>query len=118
MAACDSAADKHADMCARVVPALHQDEAPADILTVEHEPTRHAVHITYRLQAGGEAGRLRWIRCTFSTDASVVGGPHLDAVETDIGSVGEGRLFVIRRWWLDAADASPMFGDSGGRSTL
>ena len=116
VAACDRAADKRADLCVRVVPALHHNHPAADILTVEHEPPRSAVHITYRLKAASDGGRLHWIKCSFSPDARTSGRPYLDAVDTDLGSVGEGRLFVIRRWWFDDAENAQTFGEGQSRS--
>ncbi len=116
--ACEQAADERADLCARVVPALHTDHPAADILTVEHEPPRRAVHLTYRLKGGIDGGRLHWIKCIFSPEDETTVWPNIEAVDTDQGSVGEGRLFVIRRWWFDDAEHAQKVGQGRSRSSF
>ena len=118
LTACERPADKRSSLCARVVPALHANHPAADILTVEHEPPRRAVHITYRLKQSIDGGRLHWIKCSFSSDDEVTGWPMLIAVDTDQGSIGEGRLFVIRRWWFDDAEHAQKGGSGESRSSM
>jgi len=118
LTACEQPADKRSSLCARVVPALHTNHPAADILTIEHEPPRRAVHITYRLKQSIDGGRLHWIKCSFSPDDEVTGWPVLIAVDTDQGSIGEGRLFVIRRWWFDDAEHARTVGGGESRSSM
>ena len=118
LAGCEQPADKRASLCARAVPALHANHPAADILTIEQEPQRRAVHITYRLKGGIDGGRLHWIKCSFSPDDAKTGWPTLVAVDTDRGSIGEGRLFVIRRWWFDDAEHAQTVGGGQSRSSM
>ncbi len=106
--------DQRAQMCRAIVPALHLNLPPVDVSSASMKHEGDSVHITYRLKAAGRDGRLRWVRCRFEEHPWPDDFPELDAVETDTGSLGDGRLFVLKRWWLDEPDFLHYIGDRRG----
>lgn len=96
--------DQRTEICRAIVPALHLSQPQVDVSSAETEDDGQTVQITYRLKATGRDGRLRWVRCTFEQHPAPDDFPVLDGVETDKGMLGEGRLFVLKRWWLEEPD--------------
>lgn len=105
---------RRAELCQSIVPALHLEQAPVEMIATELDDDGDIVRIAYRLEAKGRAGRRRWMACRFSPDTSAFGEPVLEAVETDTGTLGEGRLFVIKRWWLEHQGLLETFGERRG----
>ncbi len=106
--------ERSAELCRTIVPALHVAQAPVSIISTEVEDEGAMVRIFYRLEMNGRAGRRRWMMCAFNLTAGPYGEPQLEEVETDTGRLGEGRLFVIRRWWLENQDTIRSFGEQRG----
>lgn len=106
--------DQAAELCSAIVPALHIEEAPIEILSKEIDDGGRTARLAYRLGLEGRIGRRRWIVCTFANTAGLYGEPQVMSVETDIGELGPGRLFVIKRWWLDHQDIMRHIGEERG----
>lgn len=107
--------DRAAELCRSIVPALHVVQAPVTYISTEVEDEGATIRVFYRLETNGRTGRRRWMICSFDLTAGLYGEPQLEAVETDIGRLGEGRLFVIRRWWLEHQDIIRNFGEQRGK---
>ena len=105
---------RRAELCRSIVPALHLEQAPVEMIATELDDEGDIVRIAYRLEAKGRAGRRRWMACTFRHDESAFGEPVLESIETDTGTLGEGRLFVIKRWWLEHQGLLDSFGARQG----
>lgn len=110
----DGGQDRRAMSCRAIVPALHLAQAPVEVSSAELEDDGQTVQITYRLKATGREGRLRWVRCTFEKHPVPDDFPVLHTVETDNGMLGEGRLFVLKRWWLEEPDFLHQISDRHG----
>ena len=104
-----------AELCSSIVPALQLSQVDVNIISTEVENDGATVRVFYHLDASGRTGRRRWMICTFDLTAGFYGEPQLQAVETDTGKLGEGRLFVIKRWWLDGQDTIHNVGEERGR---
>ncbi len=107
--------ERAAELCRSIVPALHVVKDPVSYISTEVEDEGATIRVFYRLETNGRNGRRRWMICSFDLTAGVYGDPQLEAVETDIGRLGEGRLFVIRRWWLEHQDTIRSFGERRGK---
>lgn len=107
--------DRAAELCRSIVPALHVVQLPVKYISTEVEDEGATIRVFYRLEASGRNGRRRWMMCSFNLASGPYGEPQLEGVETDIGRLGEGRLFVIRRWWLEHQDTLRSFGEQRGR---
>lgn len=104
-----------AEVCRKIVPALHIEQAPVEIVTTQVRKSGEQVRVDYRLKIHGRTGRLRWLACTFDPGAPIYGEPQINALETDAGELGPGKLFVIRRWWLEQQNPLPYVGEERGR---
>lgn len=106
---------RRTELCREILPALHVTGAAIEVIATDVQTGEHAVQLTYRLDAKGREGRRRWVRCTFETNSPSDHFPVLDQVETETGMLGDGRLFVLKRWWLEEPDFLRYIGQRRGR---
>lgn len=96
-ASCGNALDRaQADLCRRVLPALHPDGTNLREIRVTAAPGRPGIRIDYAAgEAGGQA-RTHAAICGFSEEDRL----DLAAVEADGRPLGEARLLYLKRFWL------------------
>jgi branched-chain amino acid transport system permease protein len=100
-----------------VIPALNPSDARFEIGRVVSAGSGDGVRVNYRAEVPGGPSRDRFVECHFSAGnrASPERGV-LIGVSTDSGRLGELRLQVLKRFWLEAegsaADPEPVPGAS------
>jgi branched-chain amino acid transport system permease protein len=103
--------------CRSVIPALNPSDARFEIGRVVSAGSGDGVRVNYRAEVPGGPSRDRFVECHFSAGnrASPERGV-LIGVSTDSGRLGELRLQVLKRFWLEAegsaADPEPVPGAS------
>lgn len=110
----EDAGSRAAELCRSIVPALHLAPKMPEIISTEVEDGGAVVRVFYRIDVNGGSARRRWVMCDFDLTTGLFGEPQLEAVETDTGRLGDGRLFVIKRWWLEDHEIIRNFGDERG----
>ena len=99
-------------MCRSIVPALNASDAVLEIVSTMPLPRADGVRIAYRVQTG--AGPLnRFVECRFAAGGHVSPDrERLVGVSTEAGPLGEVRLHMLKRFWLEregaAADPEPV----------
>jgi branched-chain amino acid transport system permease protein len=100
LAACTDTETVRADICTTVISGIHVGADELDILTTVPDDSSNTVRLTYRLRVEGRSTRVRWVECLFEGPNFPEMVPDLVAVNTSNGPLGDGRLFVLKRWWL------------------
>jgi branched-chain amino acid transport system permease protein len=101
-----------ARVCRSIVPALNASDAVLEIVSTTALPRADGVRIAYRVQTG--AGPLnRFVECRFAAGGHAsLDREGLIGVATEAGPLGEVRLHMLKRFWLErqgaAADPEPV----------
>jgi branched-chain amino acid transport system permease protein len=101
-----------ARVCRSIVPALNASDAVLEIVSTTALPRADGVRIAYRVQTG--AGPLnRFVECRFAAGGHAAPDrERLVGVATEAGPLGEVRLHMLKRFWLEregaAADPEPV----------
>jgi branched-chain amino acid transport system permease protein len=113
LAGCAVVDTGRARICRSIVPALNASGAPLEILHAAPLAKGDGVRVTYRVRAPVGTLQHRFVECRFA-----VGGhasperKRLVGVATEAGPLGEVRLHLLKRFWLDregaAADPEPI----------
>jgi len=101
--------------CRSIIPALNPADASFEIMPAKLLGSGDGVRIAYHAQTPEGPSRRRFLECRFA------GGSHaspdravLRGVTTETGPLGEIRLQLLKRFWLDAegaaADPEPVAG--------
>lgn len=103
--------------CRSILPALNPADAAFEIVRTASIGAGVGVRIDYRVRVAGAPSRTRFVECRFS--AGSLASPDRGAlvgVTTDSGRLGELRLQLLKRFWLEAegaaADPDPVPGAS------
>jgi branched-chain amino acid transport system permease protein len=103
--------------CRSVIPALNAADARFEILRTAALSSGEGVRIDYRARTAAGPSRAHFVECRFSSGsrASPDRGALL-GVSTESGAMGELRLQLLQRFWLEAegaaADPEPVPGAS------
>jgi branched-chain amino acid transport system permease protein len=108
LAGCAAGIDAgQARTCRSVIPALNPSDATFEIARTALLGSGDGVRVEYRARVPGGPSRNRFLECRFA------GGNHtspdrgaLIGVTTDTGPLGELRLQLLQRFWLDAEGAA------------
>jgi branched-chain amino acid transport system permease protein len=112
LAGCAASIDAgHARLCRSVIPALNPPDAAIDIQRTVPLGSRDALRVDYRARTPAGVSLDRFVECRFAA----VGVPERDtlvSVATEAGPMGELRLQLLKRFWLEkegaAADPAPI----------
>jgi len=105
VAGCFGDTERWVEICSGVVDGIHLGAASITTLSENLEGRDGAVRISYQVREADDMRRVGWVRCIFE-DAGYGGDPVLVRVVTPTGDLGEGRLYVLKRWWLNDEDAT------------
>lgn len=102
-----------ARVCRSIIPALTTDATAIRILTTQRLLAGRGVKLLYRTEQPESEPRLRSLACSFQVDPGIAAEPrHLVRVDTESGRLGDMRLHVLKRFWLEraggAADPAPI----------
>jgi branched-chain amino acid transport system permease protein len=86
-------------LCRDVVPALNPDDA--ELRELRYAAGLPGIRIDYVARAPGGASRARYVRCVFGGQTFSADRLDLIAVETESGSLGDARLYFLKRFWLE-----------------
>lgn len=117
LAGCAAVDAGQARICRSVIPALNPSDARFEVGRIAPLGSGDGVRVNYRVEVPGGPSRYRFVECRFSAGnrASPERGA-LIAVSTDSGRIGELRLQLLKRFWLEAegaaADPEPVPGAS------
>ena len=103
-----------ARICRSIIPALNASDAALEIVRTGPLAKGDGVRITYRARATpAGAPQDRFVECRFGSGGPV--SPEQEAlvgVTTELGPLGEVRLHMLKRFWLEreglAADPEPV----------
>src|SRR5262249_12118581 len=103
--------------CRSVIPALNPAQATFKIQRTLPLAREEGVRIDYHADMRGRPSRDRFLECRFAQTSLVAKNrATLAGVRTDEGVMGELRLQLLRRFWLEAegsaADPEPVPGAS------
>ncbi len=112
LAGCSSGIDAdQARTCRSVIPAVNADDARFEITRTVGLAAGDGVRVDYRVRPASGPPRNRFVECRFGERGALLG------LTTDAGAMGELRLQLLRRFWLQAegaaADPEPVAGASG-----
>ena len=117
LAGCSGIDAGQARTCRSIIPALNPAQAAFIIRRTAPLARGEGVHIDYRASGPESPPRDRYLECRFA--AGSLASPErgsLVGVRTEEGPMGELRLRLLRRFWLDregaAADPEPVPGAS------
>ena len=101
-----------ARVCRSIVPALNASDAVLEIVSATALPRADGVRIAYRVQTSA-APLNRFVECRFAAGDHVSPDrERLVGVSTEAGALGEVRLHMLKRFWLEregaAADPEPV----------
>jgi branched-chain amino acid transport system permease protein len=106
-----------ARICRSIIPAINPDAAVIEIIRAAGLARGEGLRIEYSTAAQGTDPRQRFIECRFGLGSLV--SPErstLIGVTTDAGPLGDVRLQLLKRFWLEAegatADPEPVPGAS------
>jgi branched-chain amino acid transport system permease protein len=107
-AACSAVVDtSQLRVCRVVVMALNPADPAIDISRVERLREGMGLRLIYRVVRPGQPLRDRTLECQFTTENKVASTvSQLSGVTTEEGPLGEVRLALIRRFWLNPAFAT------------
>jgi branched-chain amino acid transport system permease protein len=99
--------------CRSIVPALNPSASAIEIVRTAPLSAGDGVRVAYRVRAPTGLLRDRFVECRFGAGGPVAPEQQvLVGVNTDAGPLGEVRLHVLRRFWLEregfAADPQPV----------
>jgi len=102
-----------ARICRSIVPALNLSASAIEIVRTVPLSAGDGVRVDYRVRAPTGLLRDRFVECRFGAGGPVAPEQQvLVGVNTDAGPLGEVRLHVLRRFWLEreglAADPQPV----------
>lgn len=102
-----------ARLCRSIIPALNPEAADIGVVSTQRLLNARGVKVLYRAQEHAAEPRLRSLACTFAANrGGALDASHLVRVETEAGVLGDLRLHVLRRFWLEreggAADPAPI----------
>jgi len=103
-----------ARLCRSIIPAINADGTSIEIVLTSPLGPGDGVRVVYRARMPGGATHDRFLECRFAADnpASPSGQMGLVGVNLDTGPLGEVRLQILKRFWLDkeggAADPEPV----------
>jgi branched-chain amino acid transport system permease protein len=101
LGACANTEPHRIETCTRVVNGIHVGADAIDIVSTAVDPRTDDVRVNYRIRSGAQAtGRVQWVVCHFEEPELGDPEPDLVSVDTSEGPLGDGRLFVLKRWWL------------------
>ena len=102
-----------ARICRSIIPALNASGTALEIVRTNSAARGDGVRVAYRAQDPGGTLQDRFVECRFAA-----GGPaspereSLVGVTTEAGALGEVRLHMLKRFWLEreglAADPEPV----------
>ena len=105
LGACDLLDDAgEARLCRSLLPALNTDATGFAVLATQRLATGQGLKVLYRAEMpDSEESRLRFVTCRFRPDhAGLAQSRDLTGVETEEGPLSPARLYILRRYWLDA----------------
>jgi len=107
--------------CRSVIPALNLGQDELEILRTTALAPGDGVRIDYRVGPTGRPSRERFVECRFAGSASTSADRSaLVGVTTEAGPLGEVRLRLLKRFWLEAegvaADPEPVGGATRARA--
>lgn len=107
LAGCSGVIDAgQARMCRSIIPALNASDATFAILRTVPRVRGDGVRIDYRVLSAGGPSRERFIDCRFAGRSHAGGPDMLLGVTTDTGAMGELRLQLLKRFWLEKEGAA------------
>ena len=112
LGACSSGDEVRITTCTSVVAAINVDAHEIEILSTTVDSDSGAARISYRAQREGLPNRLQWVECHFGEIEFPQLVAELIAVDTSDGPLGKGRLFVLKRWWLNDDPETWQSGDT------
>ena len=102
-----------ARICRSIIPALNASGTTLEIVRTAPLARGEGVRITYRAQAQAGDLRNRFVECRFAAGGHA--SPERESlvgVTTEAGPLGEVRLHMLKRFWLEregiAADPEPI----------
>src|SRR5215207_6894351 len=106
-----------ARVCRSVIPALNPGDAAFEITSTAPLASGEGVRVEYRARVAGGPSRGRFLECRFAGGSRVSSDRgDLLGVTTEAGPLGELRLQLLKRFWLEAegaaADPEPVPGAS------
>jgi branched-chain amino acid transport system permease protein len=115
LAGCGGVIDaRQARTCRSIIPALNTGDADIEVMRAVALRSGDGLHIAYRVSVPAGPTRERFVECRFTAQPSTGDSQALLSVLTDAGPMGELRLQLLRRFWLDAegakADTEPVGG--------
>lgn len=93
-------------LCRQTLPALNPDGAEFRIYKVIPLPERSAVRIEYAVKVPGAATRNRLVGCRFARSTLRADTQELIGLRDDGQAMNKASLYLLKRFWLDTADAS------------
>jgi branched-chain amino acid transport system permease protein len=113
LAGCAVVDTGRARICRSIVPALNAPGAPLEIVRAAPLAKGDGVRVTYRVRAPTGTLQHRFVECRFAAGGHA--SPERESlvgVTTEAGPLGEVRLHMLKRFWLDregaAADPEPI----------
>lgn len=105
--ACSLSVDlDQARICRTALPALEGGATRLEVGRVEHGREPNTVRIEYRATQPGGAARSHHVVCRFAPVAPSAGRPDLVGITTDRFSVSPAALYLLKRYYLETADAA------------
>ncbi|MBS7546168.1 branched-chain amino acid ABC transporter permease [Ancylobacter oerskovii] len=99
LAGCGSVIDAdQARICRDVAPALHDEGAIIEEVSLVPVPGADALRLAYRVRLGARA-LPHWIVCRFAGQTGAARAT-LTGVDTDAGPLSDVKFYMIKRWWL------------------
>jgi hypothetical protein len=101
LSACADTQPHRMETCTNVVNGINVGAEALHIVSTVDDPRTDDIRVTYRIRSGGRpSGRTKWVVCHFEKSELGDPKPDLVSVDTQDGPLGDGRLFVLKRWWL------------------
>jgi branched-chain amino acid transport system permease protein len=95
-------------LCRSLIPAFNSSDTALDVRTVDASRTVHGTLVTvmYMTARGTEAPVKRAISCILKRDPSKPARLELTNLATEHGPLGDVRLHLLRRHWIDSGRAA------------
>ncbi len=105
--------DAAVKLCRSIVPAFYAEATRIDVLRTERKIIAQGTLVTvvYRQGAAGDATPRHALSCIVKRDPAAGGAITLTNLATEDGALGDVRLHLLRRYWIEsgrAANADPM----------
>ncbi len=101
LTACSDGEEVRITTCSSVAAGMNVGADAIDVLSTSVESETGLTRITFQVDRSGLLGRVQWIECQFDELKFPQLVPELIAVDTSDGPLGDGRLFILKRWWLN-----------------